>query len=200
MFRWLAAKLTFTTVKDVIGFGISVAAFAISVSALYAAHRKIDRLGVVIASAVPLIDVHKDGEFTVVVNSSTATFVNTGTRDAAVLGARLLVEQPNEATWRACEHSASTSFEFSIEPFVVKPAEIVAKVMVLQAKMPVTIPTRGETPVGLLCLEFDVSTPDQLYLNLVHQYLAGTWPLENGERNMKPFGWLPGKITPLIDE
>jgi len=196
---WHPDRISFGLVKDIVGFTISLAAFGISLYSLYATTRKVDELGVIVASDVPLIDVHKEGEFTLVHPSSTATFVNSGTRYAAVVGARFVVEQPEYLDWRPCVHSASASFDFDFEPFVIKPNEIVAKNLHLAVKASTTIPAQNtQIPSALLCLEFDVSTPDGLTLSIARPYLSGRWLEKNGTREFIQENWLPGKTIALI--
>ena len=196
---WLLQRISFGLIKDTVGFTISIAAFAISIYTLYVTNREVDELGVIVADKIPLIDMHKEGEFTIVVPSATVTFVNSGTRYAAIVGMKFSVEQPDNLSWRACDHSTSKVVSFNIEPFVIKPKEIVAKSMQLAADAPKSIPVRNRSlPSAILCLEFDVSTPDGLTLNITRPFLAGQWPLKNGAREFAPKAWLPGKTIELI--
>jgi hypothetical protein len=190
---------SFSTLKDVIGFAISIAAFLISLYSLYATNRKVDQLGVIFADDVPLIDIHTDGQFNIVKPTATATFVNSGTRYAAVVGVRFVVEQFEELSWRPCEHAGSTILTFEVEPFVIKPNEIVAKYLKLDPKEPMTIPVRNAAhPSALLCLEFDVTTPDQLTLQIARPFLSGSWVQKSGIWEFVPKDWLPGKTVELI--
>jgi len=196
---WLLQRISFGLIKDAVGFTISIAAFAISIYSLYANSRNVDQLGVIVADNIPLIDIHKDGEFAIARPSAIATFVNSGTRYAAVVGAKFSVEQPDDLTWRACDHSTSKVMRFSFEPFVIKPKEIVAKYMQLAADEPKSIPIKNRAaPSAILCLEFDVTTPDGLTLNITRPVLAGRWPEKDGTRNFVPMAWLPGKTIELI--
>jgi len=193
---WLLRRISFSLIKDAVGFTISIAAFAISLYSLYANNRRVDELGAIVAADIPLVDIHREGEFAIVHPSAVVTFVNSGTRYAAVVGARFSVEQPNDLNWKACDHSTSTVMSFSIEPFVIKSGEIVAKNMQLATDAPKSIPIQNRSaPSALLCLEFDVSTPDGLTLNISRQYLAGQW---NAAGEFVPKGWLPGKTIQLI--
>ena len=196
---WFTKATSFSTLKDVVGFTISIAAFAISLYSLYATNRKVDQLGVILADDVPLVDVHGDGQFNIVKPTATATFVNSGTRYAAVVGVRFAVEQFEELNWLPCEHADSTILTFEFEPFVIKPNEIVAKYLKLGPKEPTTIPIRNTShPSALLCLEFDVTTPDQLTLQIARPFLSGSWVQENGTWEFVPKNWLRGKTIELV--
>jgi hypothetical protein len=191
--------ISFSTLKDVVGFTISIAAFTISLYSLYAANRKIDKLGVILAADVPLVDIHKEGQFNIIKPTATATFVNSGNRYAAVVAVRFAVEQFEELSWRPCEHANSTILTFEVEPFVIKPNEIVAKYLKLGPKEPTTIAVRNTShPSALLCLEFDVTTPDQLTLQVTRPFLSGSWVQKNGTWEFLAKNWLPGRTIELV--
>lgn len=191
-------RSAFGLMKDAVGLAASAVALGLSIYTLYATHRKIDELGVIVAEKIPLVDIHEDGKFKIVVPRAVATFVNSGTRSAAIVAIRFSIEQPDVFEWRKCNHTASEQFEFEVDPFVIKAGEIVSKALPL-SKSDLSIKVRNEArPTALLCLEFDVSTPDGLTLQNTHQYLGGVWSKNSGQWEMKPLAWLSGKTISLF--
>jgi hypothetical protein len=195
------ANRHFATIKDYTTFVISLAAFGISVFTFYSTQRTVDQIGLIIAADVPQLNINKEGEFTIVKTDGTLTFVNSGTRHAAIVAASLLIEQPQKAEWRQCNREASTIINFVFEPVVLKPNEVVARSVRLKDNQVKQIPFKpSQQPFTLLCLEFDLTTPEELFINIRRQYMLEDWPMNaNGKRDNNFLRYLNGNRLTLID-
>lgn len=133
----------------------------------------------------PRLDV-KDARHAVIYARQNLTFTNAGTRATAITTAHLLVGVPREGERNGCSRDYGFTpgvLAYDLEPFVIRPGEILIKEIRLKNGQPFARNEKGEVSVELQvqrfpadiqfnsCLQLNLLTPDN-YAQLVEVPLA----------------------------
>ena len=160
--RAAATKSGFSA-KDWAALSLSLLAFIVSAGSTYfSIIRIVDDVRVSIEGAAFMHIDNDTGGIIVRLQEEVLAFSNLGNRPAAILSVALSLYQPDQEHTATCDGISSYSVRLNIQPFVVKPGDIILQ----QTKLDDTILLKSEKNaraqefVVEACLTFNIVTPD----------------------------------------
>jgi hypothetical protein len=184
-------------IKDFGSLIVSSIALAVSILALYWNVHVIDDLRFTIGNDNNIPNPDSDAKQIILYGPHLLTFINSGNRAVAVLRIQLAIFQSTISGDRAndCPEQESEMVGTAIEPFAVRPGEILVKPISIDKKLQRN--DRGDPVVRLnekmyrtvLCVVFDLATPDNIPSTI-------TVPLTSSEYTTSPFGSTDMLYTP----
>jgi hypothetical protein len=160
--RWLI------TLKDFASPFIAAVAVIITALTVYWNYRVIDdlRFTTSIDTSFPQPDF--DNLKLAVLPPRSLTFINSGTRTAAVLQINFVIFQSEQKEANQCPMQGSEIFEVLLEPFVVKPGEIIIQKVELKRNKDLGSAQKNLVNIALnpkmsrlvTCMAFDLVTPN----------------------------------------
>jgi hypothetical protein len=196
---------------------MSAVALIISLVTFYSGIRIVDELQMIPSATTGLVALLENKQYALMPKHS-ITFVNSGTRQVAVMQIGLVFEHLDKRAWRKCnlESKSIIKVDLDHEPFIVKPFEMAVKILGAKTtnllgqevkEDPLKgwflnqwgqigfVPPDPEHPMLLSCAVFDISTADGTELAIVVPLVvlgAG----KNGEWDM--INWRPGRAITLM--
>jgi len=146
--------------------------------------RQTDELQVM-TDGEPTVSLFDNGKMDIA-GSHSLTFINSGSRAAAVTSVRLLISDHDWFDRRAGPNcfSRGVQFDYRIEPFSVKPGEIAVKSVDAKIDPKLLGAAFGLEPKYLLlmCLEFNVASPSDFWKKITKPMSIREFGKPKGER------------------
>lgn len=210
--------------KDWSAIVLSGGAFIVSFLSFYFSNvRQVDDLRLILGNQQPITMIVKDGASLDVSPTLAFTFINSGTRTAAVTSIAFLLRQPTSMSDRSCSYPRAP-IEYETDVIVLQPGQIVAKTLSAKRKqgydeveadfrgwvnqpreilqrMSVNRPEEGNA-IFVSCLQFRIVTPSlkkevEVPISTVTYEIP---PAMNGKSNLSDLLFKPNEAIKLYDE
>lgn len=173
------------TRKDWVTISLASLSLALSLATASAIFLQSDDLRIVLDDNEPLVTQNSDTYELQLHYDQHMTVINAGNRQAAIMYAVMKVAQIKKSkstSTPTCDDDNAEYFQFSFEPFTVKPGEIALKKLVPLAKTK-SINVLEDTAGFVTCLQLSVVTPDT-FIDLVRNSLSIPLVYQNADTLM----------------
>jgi len=174
-------------VKDLGSLAIACIALGLSLYNFYEAHHFVDDLRFTIGNDFSIPNPDYDNQEFILYGPKRLTFINSGNRSAAVLDVRFVFFQTTAKEADECPKEGLDILPAGIEPFVIKPNEVIVKSIHHDEKATrnkegnVVFKMKDNVYRIVSCFEFDIVTPDNVSS-------TATIPVISSELATPPFG------------
>jgi hypothetical protein len=174
-------------IKDFGGLVIACFALVLSMFNFYDARHVVDDLRFTIGNDRNIPNPDSGHKQFILYGPHLLTFINSGNRSVALLNVSLAFFQSKEDKAGECPEDSSEIVAAGIDPFVIKPSEILVKKVqytdkaVRNAEGNVVIRMKDDVQRIVSCFVFDIVTPDNVQATV-------TVPVSSSEFSTPPYG------------